>query len=303
MARTGPVTKDTSTVALGLAQIRVGPAAANVGNINRVLNSIDSIGALASTKFTSNVDYWKLESGFPMLEDLTIPIRESAMLECAFKEVTPKNLALARGLDPFTGGGTLTPEATSVVQSADPAAAIGAASNITVDQTYGKVDVYTITMLSGTSYRVESYNNGPLQDDGATDVGTDENFSFDGVNTAITILANTLSGTLTAGDTFRFVVYDDGSDYADNHSGAIGLGNLKAPDYIRMEAVYTYPNQVNHMYIIFPRANVTASTELDLQAEDNANVPLSFEAKRADSEVDGGDVVWDTMPLGRIYFD
>ena len=37
MARTGPVTKDTSTVALGLAQIRILDSATNMGNIRFII--------------------------------------------------------------------------------------------------------------------------------------------------------------------------------------------------------------------------------------------------------------------------
>jgi hypothetical protein len=70
-----------------------------------------------------------------------------------------------------------------------------------------------------------------------------------------------------------------------------------------MEAIYTYPNQTNHMYIIFPRAQVTSSMDLSFAQEDNANVPITIESKRADSEVSGGDAAWDNSPLGRIYFD
>ena len=57
--RTGPVTKGVSTVALGLAQIRVGLSAANVSNANVCLTAADSMGAMADTKLTSNVEYWK----------------------------------------------------------------------------------------------------------------------------------------------------------------------------------------------------------------------------------------------------
>ena len=103
MARAGPVTKDTSTVALGLAQIRIGASATYMGSTDLQLTAADSIGAMASTKFISTMEIWKLESGFPLLEDYQIPIREAASLECAFKEITPFNLALARGYDP-TGG-------------------------------------------------------------------------------------------------------------------------------------------------------------------------------------------------------
>jgi len=193
MARKGPLTKDTSTVALGLAQIRVLESAANIADIQPAGVAADSIGALANTKFTSNTDWFKLESGFPLMEDYTTPIRESAMLECAFKEITPENMALAFGTDTTSGS-------------------------------------YTV------------------------------------------------------------------------HSGEVGLGDRVAPDYIRMEAFYTFPNGTNTMTIIFPRAQVSASIEIDMQAEDVAAVPIVFESKRADSEVSGGDAAWDSKPLGRIFW-
>jgi hypothetical protein len=119
------------------------------------------------------------------------------------------------------------------------------------------------------------------------------------------IPANFFTGTWAAGDTFSFVTtaYAASGAYDSAHSGSIALGGLVAPAFVRMEAVFTYPNGTNHMYIIFPRANATTTMEVDLQAEDNANVPLTFEAKRADSLTAGGHAVWNNGPLGRIYFD
>jgi hypothetical protein len=193
--RSGPVTKDTSTVALGLAKILVGPSAANIATKTQTLNATsDSLGALNSSNFTSTVEYWRLMSGFPQLEDLSIPLSEVASLACEFKEVTPQNLAYARGIDASSG-------------------------------------------------------------------------------------------------------------YTDTHSGEILLGNMSSPAFVRAEAIYTYPNQTNHMYVIFPRANVTSSTELSFNESDNANVAITIESKRADSDVSGGDAAWDSAPLGRIYFD
>lgn len=193
MARSGPITKDTSTVALGLAQVRVGASAANITNPAPVLTSGNSIGALANTKFTSKIDLWRLESGFPLLEDAVIPIKEVASLECAFKELTPMNLAFARGLDASTG-------------------------------------------------------------------------------------------------------------YSSAHSGEIRLGTMAAPSYVRMEALYTYPNASNYMTIIFPRAQVDPNIELDLKTDDAAASPIVFNAKNADSSVSGGNAAWDTKPLGIILF-
>ena len=197
MASTGPLTKDTSTVALGLAQIRIGDSSDNIGDIQPALVVGDSIGALANTKFMGNTEWFKLESGFPLVEDTTLVIREAAALECAFKELTPANMAVAYGFDP-------------------------------TEEPYASMTV---------------------------------------------------------------------------HSGEVPLGGRTAPEFIRMEAVYTYPNGSNHMYIIAPRAQVSASVEVDLAAEDAAAVPITFEFKRADSNVTGGSSVWDDKPLGRFEWD
>ena len=193
MPRYGPVTKDTTTVALGLAQIRVGGSAANITKQGVVLTSSDSIGALANTKFTGNTEFFKLESGFPLLEDAIFPLREAAALECAFKELTPANLALAKGIDP-TG-------------------------------------------------------------------------------------------------------------YTGVHLGSVPLGTIAAPVVLRMEAIYTYPDQVNTMNIIFPRMQVAASIEMEFAAEEPAAVAIMIESKRADSEISGGNSAWDDKPLGRIVWD
>lgn len=191
LTRSGPLTKDPGAVALGLAQIRIGVAATNIASTTAVLLAANSIGALANTKFTGKTDYWKLESGFPLLEDLSLPIRESCILECAFKELSMANLQLARGIDPS-------------------------------------------------------------------------------------------------------------DEYSDTN---IALGGLVAPEFVRMEAVYTFPDGLNQMVIIFPRANVVSSMEIDLKAEDAAAVPITFEAKRADSGItSGGNAAWDAMPLGAILF-
>jgi len=196
MARSGPVTIDSSTLALGFAQIRVGSSADNIADIQPALSASDSIGALASTTWRGPTDWYKHESGFPLVEDFSTPIREAAQLECAFQEITPANVALAMGNDP---------------------------------------------------------NAAPYS-------------------------------TMTV------------------HSGEVPLGGRTAPDYIRMEAKYTYPSGTDYMYIIFPRAQVSASPELALAGEDAAAVTVMFESKAADSNVTDGNAVWDDKTLGRIYW-
>lgn len=190
MARTGPVTTDTSSVALGLAQVRIGDSSSNIANAEAVLTASDSIGALANTKFVGNVDWVMLESGFPLIEDHSVPIREAAALECAFKEISPFTMYMAYGKDP-------------------------------------------------------------------------------------------------AGQT-------------DAHSGELALGAITSAEYVRMEAVYTYPDGTNTMTILFPRAQVTSNVEMDLPTEEFAAVPVTISSKNASSDVTGGNAVWDDKPLGAI---
>jgi hypothetical protein len=198
MARKGPLTRDTSTLSLGLAQIRVGISVANIATIAPALTSTNSMGSLASTKFTSAVEYFKHESGFPTLEDYSIALSEKAALECTFEEITPFNLGLAKGLASMSG---------------EHLAALASA-----------------------------------------------------------------------------------------HSGEIKLGAMASPEFLRVEGYYAYPDGINEMVIIFPRAQATANVELDFQKADTAKSPITFEAKIASSDVTGGSAVWDTMPIGRIMW-
>lgn len=297
MSRSGPVTKDTSTVALGLAQIRVGNAAASIADITPTLLPAHSIGALASTKFTSAVDYWKLESGFPLLEDFTLPIRESAMLECEFKEITAKNLAIARGIDVSNDIDSDSAEVTSVTSAGTTTGVI------TTDNDGGVVaDTWTVYFLTATTGIITGALTGHVHD--FTDL-TSIMDPDDLTNDYFSLPANYFSGTWAADETYVFKTtpFVTGTAlYDDAHAGSIALGQLGVPDFVRMEAVYTYPDGTHTMIIIFPRANCTTSVEIDLQAEDNANVPLTFEAKRADDETEGGNAVWNASTLGRIVF-
>jgi len=194
MARTGPTTNDSSTVKLGLAQIRVLDSATNISDRNVAGVTGDSIGTLASTKYTGDTEFYKLESGFPLMTDAYFPLRESAMLECGIREMTPKNWALIYGLDATSG-------------------------------------------------------------------------------------------------------------YTEEHSGEINLGARVTPEFLRMEAHYTYPNGTNKMYIVFPRAQVTSTVEEDSQLEEASSVPVTFTATPADSSITDGDSAWDDVPLGRIYWE
>ena len=100
MASKGPVTSDTSSLALGLMQVRVGTSAANIDEIQPQFTSSNSIGSLTASKFVGNVDWFEHSSGFPKKPDYSIALSESASIEGTFEEISPANLALAYGLDP-----------------------------------------------------------------------------------------------------------------------------------------------------------------------------------------------------------
>jgi hypothetical protein len=190
----GPTTRDVSSLAIGLAQVRVGPSATNISSNTAVLESTDSIGSLTETAFVGNTEWWEHEAGFPLVTDYQIPIREAAALECAYEEMTPYNLALSYGKDPTDGS------------------------------------------------------------------------------------------------------------YDSAHSGEIALGGRTAPEFVRMEAVYTFPNGTNTMTIIFPRAQVRNEARVEFSKTEGAANPITFSASRADSASASGDAAWDGKPLGVIRF-
>jgi len=297
MARQGPVTKDASTVPLGLAQIRVGKAAANIASIEPVLDAAASIGALVNTKYTGTVEWYEFSSGFPSAVDLTIPMAEAAMLECAFNEFTPFNFALASGLDPFADVSATIAEigAVTIAGTTTGVLAVTDAGGVTSER-------FTVIFTSATEFSVYGEVSGHIGD--AANL-TSEYAPDNGGNPYFSIPADYFSGTWAADETYIFVTtaMETGtSAYADNHSGSLGLGNRSLPKYIRMEAVYTYPNGTNAMTIIFPRSQCAASVEIDFQNEEAASSPLTFKATPADGQTVGGNAVWDDFVLGRVIF-
>jgi hypothetical protein len=193
MARKGPITKDSTTIAIGLAQVRVKAYANYIGQIHPILAAADSLGALISTKFTSSAEYYRLESGYPLLEDATFPLRESAMVEAGFREITPANFALAKGKDP--------------------------------------------------------------------------------------------------------------ADYSQAHYGNVGLGGIVTPVRLRVETIYTYPDGVNTMTVVFPRGQCSAVIEMDWAEEEPAAIAIALEAKQAGSDNTEGHVIWDGAPLGHVIWN
>jgi hypothetical protein len=289
----GPVTVFAQSWALGLAQIRVGNSPDNIANVLPVLSNPDSLGAMANTKYVGSVDYFKQESGFPLSEDGVIPLREGAAFECAFKELTPYNIAIARGMDP-TGARNASVKAgvskSTLLGTVDPA------KSITVLNTAGPInETWVVTFLTATTFSVYGLKTGKVQDtlaDGA--VGSI--FAPDnGVLKYFSIPVGFFTGTWAEGETYVFSTsaYNEAGNalYSDPQSGIVPIGGLVAPDYIRAEIVYTFPNKATLTWI-FPRAQVAASQEIDFQEENPASTPFRIESKRADDQVSGGSSVW-----------
>jgi len=296
MSRSGPVTRDTSTVALGLAQIRLGQSAPNIATITPVLTADDSMGAMANTSYTGETEYWDLESGYPLGLDATFPLRESNMVECSFKEITPKNLALARGINPFADVSATFIEIGSVTTSGTTT------GDITVDDDAGPTtETWTIVFTDATNYGAYGSVSGHVGDGVTTVLFEPDNSG----NEYFHIPADYFSGTWAADETYVFATtafLAGTTAYADNHAGSIALGNVSAPEFLRAEVVYTFPNPIYSFTIIMPRVNATSSLNIDLQAEDAAAVAMTLKAMNASSDVTGGNAVWDNLPAGQILF-
>jgi hypothetical protein len=295
----GPITRNATAWALGLMQIRVGPCQSNIASIAPVLTASHSIGALANSKLNFSAEFFDQESGFPMTKDGTIPLREAANVEGAFKEFTPYNLALARGLDPtqsidagvtedvssVTASGTTTGSISvdtgagwGVIDEEWTVAFTGATAGIIVGKKTGVVETFTVLTAA-----IEP-----------VDGSSDKYFS---------IPANFFSGTWAADESYVFYTNAGGdTTYDQPHSGSLGLGGLVAPTDVRVEGVYTYPNGVNTMTVIMPRAQLKSSMEVDLAEEDAASAPVTFESQNASSNNAAGNAAWDAMPLGRIVW-
>ena len=72
---------------------------------------------------------------------------------------------------------------------------------------------------------------------------------------------------------------------------------FKNPTDMRAELVFTYPNKINKMIIIIPRAHIiTDNLSLDFQKEDAMEGNMMLKACRTDNEA------WTGMPLGRTIF-
>ncbi len=297
MARSGPVTRDSSTVQLGLSKILIGRSAPHMAITTPVLNEVtDSMGAMANTSFNGESEYFDLESGYPLGLDATFPLRENNSLECAFKEITPKNLAISRGMDPFADISATVTLIDSVTVGG------GVSGSITVDDLGGvTTETFTVVFTSTTAFAVYGTVTGHVGDGTISTEFAPQNGSED----YFVIPANYFDANWLTDETYVFATtafLSGSSAFGDAHSGSVALGTITAPKFMRVEAVYTFPNGVNKMTIIFPRANAVSSLAIDNQAEDVAAVTLSLKSTTASADADGGNAAWNAMSQGQILF-
>ncbi|MGD8847999.1 MAG: hypothetical protein PVI54_20930 [Desulfobacteraceae bacterium] len=297
----GPITKNAKAWAIGLMQIRVGECAANIASIAPVLTAEHSIGALANTKYMGSTEYFVQESGFPLNEDGSIPLRESAQIECAFKEITPYNMAIARGLDPTA---SVTPTVTmDVAINSDSGTRDTDLSITATDETIA--DEWTVVFTGSAAGSIFGKKTGHVHDFTALSAimaPVDDNS-----DTYFSIPASFFTGTWAADDTYVFYTSAGGdTTYSDPDSGSFGIGGLTQPADVRVEAVYTFPDPTKTLTIVLPRAQAEASVEFDTQAENPAAPPIIFKSKNASSNNASGNAVWDGSsdagPLGRFVW-
>lgn len=296
---TGPRTKNTANIAIGLSQLRIGNSAANISTTTPVLTSADSIGALADISYSFNKEYYDHYSGFPQVKDLVIPTRGDEMITCSFEEITPELLAMAQGIDPSAAGSSWVGDAYTVVSSTSGTR--NAADDIDGGAD-AEFDTYRVVFLTATTYSVFSDSRGKLTGDqtGEGDTTTLSTFT-DGTTELLAIPSGFFTGTWAADDVFSFAMTKAGYDSAT--SGEILLGNISAPDYIRVEAAYVFPTSTFEMVVVFPRAQCrTDSGELAFSVDSAAAVSVTYESTPADSTVTGGHANWDSAPLGKIVF-
>lgn len=297
MAVTGPRLINPDRLALGLSEVRVGPSAANIATTTPVLTSAHSLGALASASYSSAKEYYEHRSGFPRIKDAVIPTQEDQMVTCEMEEMTPRNLAILQGIDPAAAGSAWVGESYNVVSSA------AGTYNLADDIDGGadaEADTYRVVFLTATTYSVYSDTRGKLTGDQAGEGDTTALSTFtDGATELLAIPSGFFSGVWAADDLFSFSMAKEGYDSVT--AGEIKLGTISAPEYLRVESVYTFPNGTNTMTFIFPRAQARSDTsEIAFATDTNAAITITFESTPADSTVSGGHSVWDEMPLGRI---
>ena len=295
MERFGPVTKNAKTIPLGMAQIRIGKASTNIATPAAVLNSTNSIGALASTKWTSQIDKWTFESGWPLLQDIEYPIREGSIMEAAFHEITPFNMALTRGIDPF---GDTSATVTELQSNTSAGTTTG---TISPDDDGGVSDDFTFVFDGSGGFECYGAVSGHVGTGTITVLFEPDNSG----NPYFSVPANYFDSGFILDDTYviRTTAFAAGTTaYANDRSGEIYLGALRAFEMIRMEAVYTFPDGLSWIVFVFPQATAAGNSELDFQKEDAPAVPISFNSKRSDSGIVGGHSTWDDRPLGWVYW-
>ena len=291
-SRSGDVSRQVDNRRLGFAQIRVGPYLPHIATATPILGSGNSLGAMGETKFSNAKEFFELKSGWPAQVDKIIPLSESTQMDISFKELTPLTIALAQGLDPFG-------DISATVMTVNSTTALGTTTgSITVDDNGGVVtDKFFVVFSDATNFDVIGEKTGHV---GSGTV--DAQFAPDnGGNPYFTIPANFFTGTWAANENFVFstTAFSSGTDaYDDPKDGIIHLGAAKASEYVRVEAIYTFPTRDFHMVVIFPKASASSNMEIAGAESDESPSAVTFKANPAD----GDNAAWTDGPLGRIVF-
>jgi len=295
----GPIIRDSKNIPIGLMQVRIHKSAPYIAQTGAVLTETHSIGGLAKTDFMNSVEFKEIVSGFPEMRATMIPIKESFNIECAFREFSPLNFALAKGLDPFADV-----DATIAAVESQTAAGTTSVGPLTVDNLGGVInEEWMVTFTSATTFKVFGKATGFVGE--AANLTTEFSPANAALGDYFAIPANFFTGTWAEDDTFTFrtTAFADGDNaFATPYVGTIGFGAMAAPKFLRVEGIYVFPDQEHAIQLIMPMAQVTSSIAANFSNTDETNTPMTIGANSASSEVVGGNAAWNNYPLGIMRF-
>jgi len=296
----GPIIRDSKNIPIGLMQIRIHKSSPYIAQTGAVLTATHSIGGMAKTDFMNSVEFKEIVSGFPEVRATMIPIKESFNIECAFREFSPLNFALAKGIDPFAD----VPATITAGESNTTAGTISGVVVLDVDDLGGVVtDEWTVVFTSATAFKVFGKETGYVAT--GANLTTEVSPAHAALGDYFVIPANFFTGTWAADDTFTFktTAFEEGDTaFATPYVGNIGFGAMAAPKFLRVEGIYTFPDQEHAIQLIMPMAQVTSSIAANFSNTDETNTPMTIGANSASGDVVGGNAAWNDYPLGIMRF-
>jgi len=288
---------------VGKFDTRLGPWAANIEQTTvQLTKSANSIGAVSEQDIASEKEFLDLMHDFPETIAYTIPLSESFKVNVSPQDINPFNIGIANGLNPYD---SVAASYSEVAKSSTSGTYDD--TKLSFDNDGTPADTFIFVFTDETNFKCYSALDGYLQDGGSDGAVASEFAPENGSDVYFTMAANFFTGTWAAGDTLTlrmtpYVAAGSNLSRTTGEGGEIKLGSILAPEIMRCELHFQYPNG-DYMYVVLPRAQVKSPLSLATSISEASAMSWEIVAISADSSVDGISVTtWDTMPLGRIYW-